>query len=113
MTGLWFLKLAMVLFHLTLAGLFVIWSVSWGDHKSSRRVILITYPLLRLLAAAAFVSEHLCASVLLSLCADVLLVMSSSSNNKKWKDRWGKIKSAALTLVNQASFRQQQKEAFS
>lgn len=45
--------------------------------------------------------------------ADSAILLIWYIDTDKWKKRWGKIKSAALTAVNQASFRNQQKEAFS
>lgn len=88
--------------------------LSWVSQKVWI-VSLVLYALLDTGASIAFCTDHYFKSILLAMTANALFLALNSRdlNDGNWKKRWGKIKSAALTAVNQASFRNQQKEAFS
>ncbi len=68
--------------------------------------------LLKVSSLAAYCFGLWIPSFFLSVAGDLVMFLTFIDIGK-WKKRWGKIKSAALTAVNQSSFRNQQKEAFS
>ncbi len=90
-----------------------VYSIAW--HRSLRwDWVLIAYGALNLAAAVGYWAGHDVAADRGSVAAAVLAISSIFFDlDGHGKNLWGKIKSAVLTAVNQASFRNQQKEAFS
>ncbi len=75
---------------------------------------LAAYGLLNLAGVIGYLTGHDGAGDGMSIAAALIAFAEIFFNiSGRGKRLWGKIKSAALTAVNQASFRNQQKEAFS